>query len=337
MNPDFSIIVPVFNVARYIRACLDSIVNQTMESSWEVVCIDDGSTDESGSILDEYAMKDPRVRVFHTANRGVVEARKVGFEHSHGDWIWFVDGDDCIDEYSIEVLSRCIEDKHLELLHFKASRVRDEDGKGYPSRELQIYPIRELIKQVRNTPLEIIGMCIGDKIYKRNVVWKTLNRVGEIRIKHSEDGLFAFTAFVNSDCYASIPVTLYYYIDRPNSAVHRPNVKIIHEKILYIDAIDSVFRESKYFSPILLSRIVSFHSYEAINYTIMALLRWDISLKELLTVARRMACSGLQLRASSLFRIRKRRRIMLFLSYHPLVLLVVRVLFRYSRKGLRGK
>lgn len=67
MKPFFSIIVPVYNVAPYLHECLDSVIAQTF-TDWECLCVDDGSTDDSGAILDEYAQKDPRFRVFHQAN-----------------------------------------------------------------------------------------------------------------------------------------------------------------------------------------------------------------------------------------------------------------------------
>ena len=70
MKPFFSVIIPVYNVAPYLRECLDSVLKQTF-TDWEAICVDDGSTDESGAILDEYAAKDKRFRVIHQANAGV--------------------------------------------------------------------------------------------------------------------------------------------------------------------------------------------------------------------------------------------------------------------------
>ena len=95
MKPFFSIIVPVYNVAPYLRECLDSVLAQTF-TDWECLCVDDGSTDESGVILDEYAQKDSRFRVFHKPNAGVSAARNLGLDNVRGEWIWFVDSDDAI-------------------------------------------------------------------------------------------------------------------------------------------------------------------------------------------------------------------------------------------------
>ena len=83
--PYFSIIIPVYNVAPYLRECLDSVLKQTF-TDWEAICIDDGSTDESGAILDEYAAKDKRFRVIHQANAGVSAARNAALDKVQGEW-----------------------------------------------------------------------------------------------------------------------------------------------------------------------------------------------------------------------------------------------------------
>ena len=98
-----SIIVPVYNVEPYLRKCLDSVVNQTYRDL-EILVIDDGSTDGSGAICDEYAEEDERVKVFHTENRGLSCARNMGLNNANGEWIGFVDSDDWIEPDMYEVL-----------------------------------------------------------------------------------------------------------------------------------------------------------------------------------------------------------------------------------------
>lgn len=95
MNPLISIIVPVYNVEPYIRKCLDSILSQTY-TNWEAILVDDGSTDQSGAICDEYAKKDARFVVVHKQNEGVAKARITAFEHSKGELITFIDSDDYV-------------------------------------------------------------------------------------------------------------------------------------------------------------------------------------------------------------------------------------------------
>ena len=92
-SPFFSIIIPVYNVAPYLRECLDSVLAQAF-TDWEAICVDDGSTDGSGAILDEYAAKDERFRVVHKKNEGVGAARNSALDVAKGNWVCFLDGDD---------------------------------------------------------------------------------------------------------------------------------------------------------------------------------------------------------------------------------------------------
>lgn len=98
-----SVIIPVYNVEPYIRKCLDSVINQTYRNL-EIICIDDGSTDSSGEICDEYAENDRRIRVFHKHNGGVGSARNVGLNNLTGDYVGFVDPDDWIEADMYETL-----------------------------------------------------------------------------------------------------------------------------------------------------------------------------------------------------------------------------------------
>ncbi|MCM1292335.1 MAG: glycosyltransferase [Bacteroides sp.] len=101
--PRISIIVPVYNVERYLRECVDSILCQTM-ADFELIMVDDGSSDSSPAICDEYAARDPRVRVIHQANAGVSAARNAGLDAARGEWISFVDADDWIEPEMLEEL-----------------------------------------------------------------------------------------------------------------------------------------------------------------------------------------------------------------------------------------
>lgn len=96
-QPLISVIVPIYNVEKYVRKCLDSLVNQTMKQI-EVICIDDGSIDNSGRIADEYAKDDERFKIIHTENRGLSAARNRGIEEARSQWLMFVDSDDWVDK-----------------------------------------------------------------------------------------------------------------------------------------------------------------------------------------------------------------------------------------------
>ena len=97
-----SVIIPVYNVSRYLPQCFDSVISQTYRNL-EIIVIDDGSTDDSGSICDQYAEKDDRIHVIHTDNRGLASARNLGLENVSGEYISFIDSDDWIEPQTIEM------------------------------------------------------------------------------------------------------------------------------------------------------------------------------------------------------------------------------------------
>jgi glycosyltransferase involved in cell wall biosynthesis len=102
-----SIIIPVYNVAPYVRECLDSVINQTF-TDWEGILVDDGSTDGSGAICDEYASSDKRFRVIHQANKGITEVRNMGLKEAKGEYIAWVDSDDAVHPKWLETLYNII-------------------------------------------------------------------------------------------------------------------------------------------------------------------------------------------------------------------------------------
>lgn len=106
-KPKVSVIVPVYNVEKYIRRCLDAIIAQSYEN-WEAILVDDGSTDSSGEICDEYARNDKRFVVVHQENGGVAKARNIGLKMSSGDYLAFCDADDYYQPRMIELLVKAI-------------------------------------------------------------------------------------------------------------------------------------------------------------------------------------------------------------------------------------
>lgn len=134
--PMVSVIIPIYNASPYLRACLDSVLGQTMREI-EVLCVNDGSTDGSAAILVEYAAHDARVRVISQTNAGQGAARNRGLQEARGEYVWFVDADDEIAEPdAIERGVKELGDKGLEVLFFDAATRVDSDL------ELKKLPVR---------------------------------------------------------------------------------------------------------------------------------------------------------------------------------------------------
>lgn len=110
-----SVVIPIYNTAEYLPECLESVISQTLREI-EIICVDDGSTDATPRILDEYALRDDRIKIIHKENGGLVSARKVGVSVANGAYVAYVDSDDWIDENMYEQLWQIAEEYHVDMV-----------------------------------------------------------------------------------------------------------------------------------------------------------------------------------------------------------------------------
>ena len=158
-----SIIIPVYNAARYLRRCLDSCLAQTYREL-EVVCVNDGSTDGSGAILDEYAAKDTRVKVLHQPNKGVVKARKAAVNAATGEFCYFLDSDDWLPETALSDLVAVL-DNETDIVFGNQAIVRT-DGEE----ERRLLPQLEWNGlEYMNESLRYTNGCIGGKMFRASI------------------------------------------------------------------------------------------------------------------------------------------------------------------------
>ncbi len=124
-QPLVSVIIPVYNVEEYLCECIDSVINQTYKNL-QIIFVDDGSTDSSGKICDDYAEKDERISVVHKKNSGPSRTRNVGLEHAKGKYIYFLDSDDYIELNALELLVNTAESDGADLVFFDARSFSDD-------------------------------------------------------------------------------------------------------------------------------------------------------------------------------------------------------------------
>ena len=224
-NPLISVIVPVYNVEQYLVQCVDSILNQKYEN-FELLLVDDGSTDKSGDICDVYGKRDKRVRVFHKKNGGVSSARNVGLGNAKGDWIAFVDSDDIITPNYLSGLYSCIElDIDLviqRLIHFKdgenLSLGKEQNNQNQLYKRL--YTKSDMSQLIQEQDLNIHCWCVS-KLYKRAILEKYEIRFEE-GMSFAEDFYFLFSYLngITNRVACSLEAN-YFYRDRDNSLVHK--------------------------------------------------------------------------------------------------------------------
>lgn len=134
-EPVVSVIIPVYNVSPWLRECLDSVINQTW-NKLEIILVDDGSTDNSDAICDEYAANDTRIRVIHQANAGQSAARNAGLCLATGKYVWFIDSDDYLELYAAEILINKAEAEQSEVLLFTFKRFGENiSARNYPFKQ----------------------------------------------------------------------------------------------------------------------------------------------------------------------------------------------------------
>ena len=125
---EISVIIPVYNVEKYLKDCLDSLVNQSFEDL-EIICVNDGSTDDSLNILNECRNSDSRIRIITQENRGLGAARNTGLDNAEGKYVYFIDADDYLDLNAFEKFYQISQEKDLDLLIFKLVNFDEETGK----------------------------------------------------------------------------------------------------------------------------------------------------------------------------------------------------------------
>jgi len=121
MRPKISIIIPMYNVEKYLRRCLDSVQNQTFPD-WQAICVDDGSPDKSGAIAEEYAKRDKRFIVLHKENGGLSDARNFGMPKATGEYIMFLDSDDFIHPQTMEIVYELAKKNKSDIVSFTYDR-----------------------------------------------------------------------------------------------------------------------------------------------------------------------------------------------------------------------
>jgi glycosyltransferase involved in cell wall biosynthesis len=218
VRPAISIVVPVFNVERYLRECLDSVVNQTL-ADIEIVCVDDASTDRSPEILREYAARDPRIRlVFLPTNQSLSQARKDGVLAATGEYILFLDSDDWLERNACEILLHHMREQAVDILHFGIHVETADEASSQRVASLQAY--------TRPHAGRLEGRAVFDGFFREELyhhtIWNKLYAADLCRRAFAcvEDGSFPKAQDLYAYCilaffarsYAGLPgVRLYHY------------------------------------------------------------------------------------------------------------------------------
>lgn len=237
-SPEISIIVPFYNIDAYLRDCIDSILNQSFKD-FELILVDDGSTDGCRAICREYKERDSRIVIYNGEHHGAGAARNLGLEKSRGKYICFVDGDDIIHPELLKVLYNAQKQYDADVAIAKFLRVRSyfklEDNPPTEPTEPIVISEQEISDSMFK---KIKYMTVWGKLYKKSV----LSSLWFMDYHLSEDLEFNFRVYVRAKIIVKVQQTLYYYRLRDDSVVcSRFNLRKFDD----LRALSSIYETSK--------------------------------------------------------------------------------------------
>lgn len=203
-----TVIVPVYNTEPYLPQCLDSILAQTY-TDLEILLIDDGSTDRCGEICDRYAARDPRIRVFHTENRGLSAARNIGLDNAQGDYIGFIDSDDWIEPDMYEVLMKKAEETGADVVECGMFR-------EYPAQTVEQKRLDEVMSSneaIQALLQKRITNTVWNKLWKSRCFESIRFPIGRVY----EEVATTFRVLDAVDCVCTMDKSKYHYRQREGS------------------------------------------------------------------------------------------------------------------------
>ena len=220
-----SVIIPVYNTEKYLKKCLDSIINQTLKSL-EIICIDDCSTDNSLNILKEYQLKDNRIKIIEQKeNKGQGVARNLGLNIAEGEYIMFLDPDDWLELNALEILYKKLKETNADIIHFnyieENEKLKSSNYKNAAKiikKRFGIKAKKESFYSLKNSDgsfLYKFEMQVWDKIYKKDFILK--NNINFAPNKHGEDHLFTIGYLISADKIYYVDEYFYHYTKRNNS------------------------------------------------------------------------------------------------------------------------
>ena len=248
-SPTISIIVPVYNTERFLPQCIESVLSQSF-CDFELLLIDDGSTDESGAICDAYSQRDSRIKVFHQDNGGVSSARNVGLDNIKGEWIFFMDSDDFLPAKALDMLMSCT-DSEVDMIYGGIRKFNGIDDnletilvgcEGGISIEDALDAFVFSAKRVGDWHRYLFNRCFRTSIInKHNLRFHT-------DIYYKEDGLFVVQYLCRCNhkivCLSDI---VYLYRQTDNSSMGRLKTAYNAKLLTNVDSHGLILRELKKF------------------------------------------------------------------------------------------
>lgn len=239
MEPLVSVIVPIYNVEKYLKRCVESILKQEYRNI-EIILVDDGSSDNCGKICDEYEKHDGRIKVIHKLNAGLSDARNAGIKIANGYYYTFVDSDDYIATYMIKDMVNLAESQNIKLVQCEFAKGTKSDY-AFSSRKDFVIINAERAFETRETKI-----CVCGKLFHKNLIHEDDFEVGKI----NEDEFFTYKKIYESEKIILLREKGYYYYQQSESIMHKK------QKILRLDVLEAYDERIQYFENKLEKRLM---------------------------------------------------------------------------------
>lgn len=216
MREKISVIVPIYNVEKYLNRCIESIVNQTYQNL-EIILVDDGSPDQCPEICDQWALKDSRIKVIHKENGGLSDARNKGMEIASGDYIGFIDSDDWIHFQMYEKLYQVLKEEQAQIAACNFQKVEKIDKEDVNCKKqdgnLQVYGTEEALKALITE--QGLQQVVWNKLYKKDLLDNLEFAYG----KYNEDEFWSYQVIARAKKTVTTSYQGYYYFQRQDSII----------------------------------------------------------------------------------------------------------------------
>lgn len=254
-NPLISVIVPIYNVEKYLEKCIQSIINQTYQNL-DIILVDDGSTDNGGIICDKFVNIDNRIRVIHKKNGGLTTARKIGVNNALGAYIGFVDGDDWIDCDMYEAMLAKAIDNNAEMVLTDMYREKFSGEQSVwsgafldeGSYDLDTYGELIASKLIPGLSLEKSGINGGVhvKLFETSLLKKCIKNVPDEIHGFADDKVIVYKAILSAKKIYVYHKAFYHGVDRNSSATHIPQANFFIQMQFVYDYLTNYFKTTKY-------------------------------------------------------------------------------------------
>lgn len=257
----FSVIIPVYNVEAYLIECLNSVLDQTFED-WEAICVNDGSTDNSAAILEEYGQKDSRFKIVNQPNGGLSTARNTGLKAAAGEYVLFLDSDDWLEGNALERVSESLAKE--DMLCFSGRRFFEKEGRYHEADQLQPRSYATGMDYYNENALaarDFAFVCVVLRAYKREFLLSH-----DLWFKEGifhEDNLFTPFACYYAEKLKVINDCLYDYRVRANSITTTGNVKRLRDLLGTANTLAAFFLPKQGFDKTVVCRAIT-HHYQSV-------------------------------------------------------------------------